>query len=271
MQRYVVLDKAVGQTPLECMEAWRAAQPPAFADTPLTYAGRLDPLASGKLLILIGEECKNKEHYLALDKQYDFSILFGIATDTGDPLGLITTSQESNPILGDIQSACRNLEGAITLPYPAYSSKTVNGKPLHTWSIEGRLDEITIPQKTSTIYRLNCSNIRTVEKTWVYENAFKKINSIPPVTESRKALGNDFRRSDIRARWQEWHDDPQTPESFTIADCTCICSSGTYMRSLAERIAKDCGSVGLAFTISRTTIGRYQALPIVSGFWLKKY
>ena len=60
LPRFVMLDKAVGQTPLQCMEAWRN-EVGISADIPLTYAGRLDPMASGKLLILVGEECKKKD------------------------------------------------------------------------------------------------------------------------------------------------------------------------------------------------------------------
>ena len=55
----------------------------------MTYAGRLDPMASGVLLVLAGEETKNKDKYLGLDKEYDFEILFGFATDTYDILGKV--------------------------------------------------------------------------------------------------------------------------------------------------------------------------------------
>ena len=83
---YVILDKSVGQTPLACLEEWRRAAGVAVS-VPLTYAGRLDPMASGKLLILIGEECKQKDSYLNLDKVYNFSALLGIESDTHDVLG----------------------------------------------------------------------------------------------------------------------------------------------------------------------------------------
>ncbi len=87
MKRYVVLEKFVGQTPLECAEAWRAEHP-QYADVPLAYAGRLDPMASGKLLILIGEECKQQARYHGLDKRYEFQVLCGFSSDSGDVLGL---------------------------------------------------------------------------------------------------------------------------------------------------------------------------------------
>ena len=53
----------------------------------MTYAGRLDPMASGLLIVLAGEETKNKEKYLNLDKEYLFEVLFGFKTVTYDFLG----------------------------------------------------------------------------------------------------------------------------------------------------------------------------------------
>ena len=54
-------------------------------------------MASGKLLILIGDECKNQKKYFGLDKEYEFEVLFGVESDTGDVLGLISKSKGSNP------------------------------------------------------------------------------------------------------------------------------------------------------------------------------
>jgi len=59
------------------------------AKTPLTYAGRLDPMAEGVLIILVGDECKKKQKYLGLDKEYEIEVLFGLETDTQDILGVI--------------------------------------------------------------------------------------------------------------------------------------------------------------------------------------
>lgn len=85
---YVLLHKAVGQTPLEVLELWRQTKP-ELKNTPLAYAGRLDPMAEGVLLVLIGDECKKQTEYHHLDKEYEFEVLFGLASDSGDVLGLI--------------------------------------------------------------------------------------------------------------------------------------------------------------------------------------
>jgi tRNA pseudouridine(55) synthase len=271
MQKYVVLEKVVGQTPLECAEAWRKTVPEA-ANVPLSYAGRLDPMASGKLLVLIGEECKKQEQYHGLDKRYEFSVLFGVGSDTGDVLGRLNfTDPITTPTPRSLKSAANTFTGNISLPYPHFSSKTVKGKPLHVWTLEGRLDEITIPTQSSTVYSLQLKNVVTKTRTEIYDEVSNKIETVTPVTDESKALGRDFRRIDVRADWKKFLEDGVPTDHFTIATFVCTASSGTYMRSLAEEISKLHSTTGLAYHIHRSVIGRYKTLPLIGGFFSKRY
>jgi tRNA pseudouridine55 synthase len=257
MKRFVTLEKAVGQTPLECAEDWRKAHR-EYKDVPLAYAGRLDPMASGALLVLIGDECKKQTDYHGLDKAYEFSVLFGIASDTGDVLGRLTASQTVPSVSKDsLQKIAADLTGPVTFPYPNFSSKTVQGKPLHMWTLEGRLDEIEIPKISSSIYELSLVSVTEKYRDTIANEALTKIDTIPPVTDPRKALGNDFRRTDVRQDWSEVRAASGLPDEYTIATFSCIASSGTYMRTLAEEIAKRAGTSGLAWHIHRSQIGRY--------------
>ncbi len=276
MEKYVLLDKEVGQTPLVCAENWRQGQPSAYKDVPLAYAGRLDPMASGKLLVLIGEECKKQTAYHNFDKEYEFSVLFGIGSDTHDVLGRLNPAENKSPFTGDlalsewltatsgrekINLIAKDLIGNITLPYPHFSAKTVQGKQLHTWTLENRLHEITIPTKESTIFELELTDIETISRSNIAAKAREKIDTIPPVTEERKALGNDFRREDVRKDWAKIlsgnFNEIILPDNYTIAHFRCVCSSGTYMRSLAHLIGEQIETPSLAWHIHRTEIGRY--------------
>ena len=236
----------------------------------MAYAGRLDPMASGKLLVLIGDECKEQKKYHTLDKEYEFSVLFGVSSDTGDVLGRLryeTTAPEVSE--ADLRHVPESLHGSMTLPYPHFSSKTIQGKPLHVWTLEGRLGEIEIPNYTATIYALYCTGITQKTGADIADEALQKIETIPTVTEASKALGQDFRRKDVRADWNTFRDE-HGGDTYTIATFTCIASSGLYMRSLAEVIAEKIGTTGLAYHIHRKNIGIYQ--PFWKwGFWRKRY
>jgi len=234
-------------------------------------------MASGTLLVLVGEACKQKETYLALDKEYIFEVLFTVRSDTGDVLGLIDSDTSTNNSKLDLElsshqlkKVCETLVGEIELPYPKFSSKTVQGKPLHTWTLEGRLHEITIPTKTSTIHVLQSIGVRTISIDELYKNVSEKIETIKTVTDPKKALGNDFRRPEVRDSWKTLYK-ARPQETYQIATFRCVCSSGTYMRTLAEVIARELCTTGLAYSIHRTRIGIYHPLPLGLGFWYPSY
>ena len=92
-QAVLKLEKKPGETPLECIRRFQAENP-EYEGEKMTYAGRLDPLATGVLLVLTGEECKQKEKYLGLDKEYELIILFGFGTDSMDLLGMVEEKKE---------------------------------------------------------------------------------------------------------------------------------------------------------------------------------
>lgn len=265
MDKYIVLEKNVGQTPLDVVRSYKRDNP-ELSDTPMAYAGRLDPMASGQLLVLLGEECKKQEEYHSLDKEYQFEVLLGSSSDTGDILGLIDWKQSTKITETELKKVAKQLRGSLSLPYPKFSSRTVKGKPLHMWTLEDRLDEIEIPTANTKIYSLKLAGLRTVPVEKIYHDALLKINSIAIVTEASKALGRDFRRSEVRVAWQVWLEHHRG-QQVQIASFNCVATSGTYMRSLSEEIGRQVNTTALAYSIHRSTIGRYRKLPLGLGYW----
>jgi len=261
MPKYAVLWKEIGETPLQAIERFRI-ESKIPNNVPLAYAGRLDPMADGKLLVLIGDECKRQTKYHSLDKQYSFSVLFGFQSDTYDILGI---AERTSSVFDadDNAKMVRTHTGTITLPYPAFSARTVRGIPLHERTLGGTLKDGEVPTKTSTVYTLSRTGTETVSTSVLLEKILSRVNSFPEVTDPRKELGRDFRRSDVRARWNELLREPSS--DYTLAHFSCTCSSGTYMRSLAHAFG------GLSFSITRTKIGTYVPLPLGLGFWSREY
>ena len=56
---------------------------------PITYAGRLDPLASWKWFFFLVMMLKIKINILGLIKIYTAEFIIGISTDTADLLGIL--------------------------------------------------------------------------------------------------------------------------------------------------------------------------------------
>ncbi len=266
MKKYVVLEKKVGETPLSCAEAWRTANSVSLS-VPLAYAGRLDPMASGKLIVLIGDECKRQKLYHSFTKEYRFEILFGFRSDTGDTLGIASRAQHIPVITAkELTRMLPEILGTHTFKYPRFSSKTVRGVPLHTWTLRGGLEDNDIPTYEAIIKNIHLDSIRTVVAHDLLSDITSRINVIPPVQDEKKALGSDFRRGEIIPRWNSLLIDNDT---YTIATLTTIVSAGAYIRTLAPFIAEQLGTYGLAYSIHRTTIGTYLPLWKHYGIWLR--
>ena len=238
--------KQAGETPLEALEKFRTEQKIDKA-VPITYAGRLDPMAEGELIILIGDECKNKEKYLGLDKEYEIEIVFGISTDTYDALGLAEIGEEV-----EISKMARNFSsldlskycGKFNQKYPPYSSKTVGGKQLHNLAREDNLPD-EMPTKQVEIYSIEIVENKKISAITLLEYIIPKIDLVH----------GDFRQDIIKSKWREiLGKSNSTNNDFKLLKCRIKCSSGTYMRSLANKIGQDMGIGAFTLTIKRTEI-----------------
>jgi tRNA pseudouridine(55) synthase len=265
MLRYVVLEKSVGETPLMALNAWRDASPD-YRNVVASYAGRLDPMASGKLLVLLGEECKRQREYTCLDKEYEIEVLLDVGSDTGDALGLVEYAHKHTRY--DQTALVRALEaekGWHTRPYPHFSSKTVDGKPLFLHALEGNLSAIHVPQHEEEIYTIKLEGVSHVRHETLVKRIKQYLGSVPRSEEPSKRLGADFRIEAVKDRWAGVLSEAGRRE-FVVLHLRVACGSGTYMRSLAPRIGQALDTKALALSIHRTKIGRYWW-----GLWLKKF
>ena len=262
--------KHVGETPLQALERSREERklPPYVK---MAYAGRLDPMAEGKLLVLTGGYCSDIKKYWNLDKTYEVAILLGLASDSHDVLGRLTYAKGSAKVASkeNVQRALRKMKGPYSWEYPVISSKPVSGKPLFQWFLEGRLDEIDIPKSRGTIYSVSLKNMELVSADRIKRRTLEKIHSLAIVTDESKRLGRDFRRHEVLDSWHTWSQ--TNPEPLQVLTIECTASAGTYMRTLADKLGSELGSAGLALEIKRTHIGKYVPLGLLGGFWLKQY
>jgi tRNA pseudouridine55 synthase len=240
MKKFEIIYKQIGETPLEALERFRAAQIAAglaeFADVPMTYAGRLDPMAEGELLILIGDECKNKERWLGLDKEYEVEIVFGIETDTYDALGLALLDQKNVPKPLVLETHV----GRFIQEYPPYSSRTVHGRQLHELARTGGLP-VEMPTKEVEIYSIELLKQEMITPVDLKTRIFSMIDKVT----------GDFRQAEIKACWDKVM---ITGQPFPTRTIRVKCSSGTYMRSLAHRIGKGAHTSAFALSIKRTKL-----------------
>src|SRR5688572_29193656 len=101
MKAIIAVNKPISYTPNQIITLVRQKYP-HFGSEKIGFAGRLDPMAEGVLLLLVGDANFEREAYLNLDKTYQFTALLGLETDSYDLLGLLTSSTlPANPIIPD--------------------------------------------------------------------------------------------------------------------------------------------------------------------------
>jgi len=246
MTNVIAIYKPPGLTPLQAVEVFKK-QNPQYKDSKISYAGRLDPMAEGLQLLLIDEENKNRKLYENLEKTYEFSMLLGISTDTYDLLGKITASSKEHMQISsnDIKKHLISFLGTQKLPYPPYSSRTVNGIPLFKYARENRLGEISIPERTVTIssFELLSSSLLSPIDLLSY------ISTVIPNVQG------DFRQVTILQLWKD--SAPLFPPQIPKFDFRITCTSGTYVRGIVHALGAILNIPTVTYAINRTRIGEY--------------
>ncbi len=257
MKNVIYAYKNIGETPLECLERVRIEHG-INIDVPMTYAGRLDPMAEGQMIILVGEECKNKEKYLGLDKEYEIEILFGFETDSYDVLGLLSNESENKC---KEKSVAEKSLAAVELSAPLRVSESLSGTdfsvyinrfhqeyPRYSSKIIAMKDiPEEMPTKEVEIYSIENLGTRQIKGRELIKEIINKISLVK----------GDFRQKEITARWSSISSDI-VDTNFTILKLRVKCSSGTYMRSLAHKMGIDMGTQALAYSIKRLFLFTYK-------------
>jgi len=94
------------------------------------HAGTLDPMATGVLLVCLGQATRIAEYILDFSKEYIATIELGISTDTYDGEGRLLACKDALSIrLSDLQQALLSFQGVIEQIPPVHSAVKVGGKP----------------------------------------------------------------------------------------------------------------------------------------------
>lgn len=121
----LVLDKPSGPTSFKAM---RVAQR-ALGEKTAGHAGTLDPMASGVLVVLLGEGTKLSAQVMDHTKAYEADVRFGVGTDTLDAEGTVVAEA---PVPADlaakIAAVLPRFVGDVMQVPPRYSALKVEGR-----------------------------------------------------------------------------------------------------------------------------------------------
>lgn len=245
----ILINKPLGKTPLEVLDELKTKDPNKYKK--LSYAGRLDPMASGLMIVLVNETCRNQPSFLNLPKVYKFKICWGFQTDSYDILGLVNKYNiniDKTKIKLLISEIKKKFTGSFNQKFPPYSSKTVGGKPLWYYAKNNLLDTITLPEKTVTINRISHIESSLIDSDIFIDECIKKINTL-----HKKHY---FRQEQIINKWSEIKDKVSN-KKIMVSEFLAEVSSGTYIRMLVNDIGDFINEPCLTCDINRISVGNY--------------
>jgi len=105
---------------------------------PVGHTGTLDPLATGLLVLMLGDYTKKVPEYTKLDKTYDVTMRLGQVSSTGDEEGQKTPGAATVPTVEEIHIALARFEGDHMQTPPAFSAVKVNGQRAYKLAREGK-------------------------------------------------------------------------------------------------------------------------------------
>jgi tRNA pseudouridine55 synthase len=227
MDGVLIIDKPAGITSHDVVAQVRHI----LQERRVGHTGTLDPFATGVLAILVGRATRLAQFLVGIEKEYEAVIRLGYATDTGDVTGKpIETADREIPSGGSAGN---------TGPSRSWSSKELESA---LDSLRGEIDQVppmysAKKQDGRKLYEL-ARRGEEVERKPVRVCIYK-FETIPVASKPTSELLKDNLDGtfDFKVR--------------------VACSSGTYVRTLAEDFGKKLGVGAHLAELRRTRVGDF--------------
>ena len=120
------------------------------------HTGTLDPLATGLMVLCVGEGLKLVELLTNHDKDYIAKVKIGIKTDTYDITGKVIEEKEYILDKSTLIKVLNSFNKEYLQTVPIYSSIKVNGKKLYEYAREGK--RVDLPKRLVKISNMKLLN-----------------------------------------------------------------------------------------------------------------
>ena len=148
---WIILDKPLGLGSTQAVAAVkRNLREAGLGKVKVGHGGTLDPLATGVLPIALGEATKLAGRMLDASKEYEFTVAFGMETDTLDLEGKVIAESVVRPTLAEVEAVLPRFTGPIEQVPPAYSALMVDGQRAYDLARAGA--EVELKSREVCVY-----------------------------------------------------------------------------------------------------------------------
>ncbi len=144
MHGILLVDKPIGWTSFDAVNKVRRLVEAAGLHTsgrkrfPVGHTGTLDPLASGLLVLLLGDYTRKAPELTKLDKIYEVTMRLGQTSSTGDEEGEKQYVSEARPTQEAVEAALKSFVGDSLQTPPAFSAIKINGQRAYKLARAGK-------------------------------------------------------------------------------------------------------------------------------------
>ena len=131
------------------------------------HAGTLDPMATGVLLVALGEATKTVSFMMDAPKRYRFGVRFGERRDTDDAEGQVIETGDGRPDAAAIARVLPAFVGRIEQVPPAFSALKVGGKRAYALARRGEAPQLA--PRTVTVRSLTLTEAGGDEASFAVE------------------------------------------------------------------------------------------------------
>ena len=131
------------------------------------HAGTLDPMATGLMVIGIGQGTKILNMLTLDNKEYIATVKMGIQTDTFDITGTVLKKLNDFQITKeDINNTLKSFLGTYEQTVPKYSALKIKGKRLYEYARNN--EEVELPKRKVTIYDIELLDVDLENKEFKF-------------------------------------------------------------------------------------------------------
>lgn len=159
MRGVLIVDKSPGPSSHDVVRLVRRA----LRTRAVGHAGTLDPMASGVLVLGVGEGTKLLYYLSSDDKAYAATVRLGVATDSLDALGEVTAEAAVPEGLdrARVEQVAQRFVGALVQRAPEFSAIKQAGEPLYARVRRG--EAVVAPERDVLVRRLVVEAVRPGE------------------------------------------------------------------------------------------------------------
>lgn len=164
----ILIDKPKGMSSFDVIRVLRKK----LGIKKMGHSGTLDPLATGLLIIGMGNGTKKLKQYIGLDKTYVMEVLLGRKTETGDLEGKVVEEKQVYEISKDkVKKVLKSMQGEVELFVPIYSAVKHKGRPLYKYARAGL--QVRPAKRKTKIYYLKFLGLNKKKNYYILKAEMK--------------------------------------------------------------------------------------------------